>query len=121
MSLKPLNPIVASMAEKLDSNLYEAFEERAAIMEFDAGLDRELAEALALLCVLHQYPQCLQPLVALEVCFDDSIRHVLTTSLGDSKARLEAMGGSIVRVLDPVALIRNEFQGHALLTQIEGF
>ena len=52
MSLKPLNPIVASMAEKLDSNLYEAFEERAAIMEFDAGLDRELAEALALLCVV---------------------------------------------------------------------
>ena len=121
MSIKTLNPIVATITEKLDSNLYEAFEERAAIMEFDAGLDRELAEALALLCILHNHPECLQPLVALEVQLEDEVKHVLTTSLGDSKRRLEAMGGSIVRVLDPVELIRNTFQGHALLTQIEGF
>ena len=121
MSLKPLNPIVASMTEKLDSNLYEAFQERAAIMEFDAGIERSLAEALALLCILHNHPDCLQPLVALEIEQGGDVRYVLTTSLGDCKRRLKAMDGTIVRVLDPVELIRNEFQGHALLTQIEGF
>jgi hypothetical protein len=121
MSIKPLNPIVATMTEKLDSNLYEAFEERAAIMEFDAGLDRELAEALALLCILHNHPECLQPLVALEIEHGGDVRYVLTTSLGDSKRRLKTMGGCIIRVLDPVELIRDEFQGNAFLTDIEVF
>ena len=118
MSIKPLNPIVATLAEKLDSNLYEAFEERAAIMEFDAGLDRELAEALALLCVLHNKPQ---PWVALEIALGVDVRYVLTTSLGDTRRRLETMGGTIIRVLDPVVLIRDTFQDHALLTQFEVF
>ena len=34
----------------------EAFEERAAIMEFDAGIQRDLAEALALLDLIRQDP-----------------------------------------------------------------
>nr|WP_316640027.1 hypothetical protein [uncultured Roseateles sp.] len=43
------NPTVAAIVERLDANLKEAFEERAAIMEFDAGLSRDHAECLALL------------------------------------------------------------------------
>ena len=118
MFIKPLNPIVADMTEKLEANLYEDFQERAAIMEFDAGLSRELAEALALLCVLHNKPQ---PWVALEIELGVDVRYVITTSLGDTRRRLETMGGTIIRVLDPVELIRDTFQGHALLTQLEGF
>ena len=45
----PTNEIVADLVSKLDANLVEAFEERAAIREFDGGINRELAEALALL------------------------------------------------------------------------
>ena len=53
----PTNEIVADLVSKLDANLVEAFEERAAIREFDGGLNRELAEALALLDVIRQYPK----------------------------------------------------------------
>jgi hypothetical protein len=41
---KPLDPLVAEMAAELDGCLREAFEERAGIIEFDAGLPRAHAE-----------------------------------------------------------------------------
>ncbi len=53
----PTDEIVADLVSKLDANLVEAFEERASIREFDGGLNRELAEALALLDVIRQYPK----------------------------------------------------------------
>jgi hypothetical protein len=45
----------ASVAEKLDrlEDLREAFEERAAIMEYDGGLPRAEAERLALAAILN--------------------------------------------------------------------
>ena len=58
----PYHPIVAEMLAALNEQqreaVREAFEERAAILEFDAGLDRNVAEALALLEVirLHGWP-----------------------------------------------------------------
>lgn len=54
----PLNshPIVTDFAQLLDENLREAWEERAAVMQFEAGIPRDLAEALALLLVIRQYP-----------------------------------------------------------------
>ena len=53
----PVTEVVADLISKLDANLVEAFEERAAIREFDGGLNRELAAALALLDVIRQYPK----------------------------------------------------------------
>lgn len=50
------HPIVADFARLLDENLREAWEERAAVMQFDAGIQRDLAEALALLLVIRQFP-----------------------------------------------------------------
>jgi hypothetical protein len=44
----PVNEVVADLVSRLDSNLREAFEERASIREFDGGLTRELAEASGL-------------------------------------------------------------------------
>lgn len=48
--------IVSDLVALLDEDLREAFEESAAVREFDAGIDRELAEALALLQVIARYP-----------------------------------------------------------------
>ena len=112
-------PLVASMLENLSTDLREDFEERAAIMEFDGGLDRPLAEALALLCVLHNHPFCLRPLVVLEVQLNGETCHVLTTSLGDTRCRLEHMGGIVVRVLDPSELLQDAFNQAAFLSQLE--
>lgn len=50
------NPTVAALVAQLNADLREAWEERAAIMEFDGGVDRELAECLALLDLIRQRP-----------------------------------------------------------------
>ncbi len=52
-----MNDVVTDLVSRLDAGLREAFEERAAIREFDGGIARDLAEALALLDVIRQYPE----------------------------------------------------------------
>ncbi len=51
------HPTVTDFVDRLDPNLKELYEERAAILEFDAGIQRDLAEALALLMLIRQYPK----------------------------------------------------------------
>ena len=48
--------IVEEIVAQLDDDLREEFEERAAIIEFDAHLLRAHAECLALLYVLRRHP-----------------------------------------------------------------
>jgi hypothetical protein len=55
--MRPLEPIVDAIFARLNDDLREAFEERAGIMQFEAGKPRELAEALALLDVIRLYPE----------------------------------------------------------------
>jgi hypothetical protein len=55
--MTPLEPIVDALVARLDDNLREAFEERAGVMQFEAGKPRELAEALALLDVIRLHPE----------------------------------------------------------------
>jgi hypothetical protein len=50
------NEIVADLLQHLDERQREAYEERAGILEFDAGLARDHAECLALLDVIrHEF------------------------------------------------------------------
>ena len=49
--------IVSDFVNLLDANLREAWEERSALLEFEAGISRDLAEALAMLLVIRQYPR----------------------------------------------------------------
>ena len=58
----PIDPLVAEMVNRLDENLREDFEERAAIIEFEANLPRAHAECLALLDVLRRHPEVLTKL-----------------------------------------------------------
>lgn len=48
----PQHTVILEMLSSLDDNQLEFYEERAGILEYDAGLDRPLAEALALLDVI---------------------------------------------------------------------
>lgn len=52
------HPILTEMLSALDEGQREFHDERAGILEFDAGMDRPLAEAVALLEViwLHGWP-----------------------------------------------------------------
>lgn len=58
MTDTPYHPIVATLLAGLNAHQHEQFEERAGMLEFDAGIDRQLAEALALLEIirLHSWP-----------------------------------------------------------------
>lgn len=49
---KALNPIVDSIVQQLAPDQQEDWEERAAIIEFDAETNPELAEALALILII---------------------------------------------------------------------
>jgi hypothetical protein len=51
------NETVMGLVARLDSNLREAWEERAAIREFEGGLTKDHAECLALLDVIDMYPK----------------------------------------------------------------
>jgi len=55
----PVDALVANMVNLLDDNQREEFEERAAIIEFEAKVPRAHAECLALLDVLRRHPAIL--------------------------------------------------------------
>ncbi len=52
---EPQAEVVAMLLQLLDETEREAFEERAGIIEFDAGLPRGHAECLALLEILRRH------------------------------------------------------------------
>ena len=54
-----MDALVLEMVQQLDAGLREEFEERAAILEFDAGYSKGHAECLALLDVLRRNPAVL--------------------------------------------------------------
>lgn len=56
-----MNEIVEDMLKHLDEDQREDFEERAAIMEYDAKMPRDHAECLALLYLIKKYPAALLP------------------------------------------------------------
>ena len=56
----PMDSIVAELVELLDEDLREAFEERAAIVEYDGNYTRGHAECLALLMILRRHPEFLR-------------------------------------------------------------
>ena len=58
------HPTVTDFVECLDEGLREAYEERAAILQFEAGIQRDLADALALLMLIRQYPKEVLSLLA---------------------------------------------------------
>lgn len=55
--MNPNDEILNYLVSKLDEELYELWEERASVLEFDAGLPRDLAEARAYLMLIAVYPQ----------------------------------------------------------------
>jgi hypothetical protein len=45
--MKPCDETLAALVSLLNDDLFELWEERAAVLEFDGGLTRDLAEARA--------------------------------------------------------------------------
>lgn len=55
--MTPRDETLAALVRRLSDDLFELWEERAAVLEFDAGLARDLAEARAFLQVLRSHPK----------------------------------------------------------------
>lgn len=93
----------------LDTDRREAFEERAAIVQYDGNVGREQAERLACLDILanHGLP-C--PVRLLQVEMAGSTDWVLTTDVEVAKATLTELGGTDI-VEQPVDLVVREQYG----------
>lgn len=111
----PIDPLVAEIVDQLDENLREEFEERAAIVEYDAGLSRAHAECLALLIVLQRHPEAIVGLTVLEM-HDDGETYWLLTTEPPVARRYVAERGGIERGLGALIEVLNaEYGGVATL------
>jgi hypothetical protein len=66
---------------RLDADLREEYEERAAIMEYDGGLPREFAENLALLNIFWRHPNALLELSVLKAELNGDTEFIVTTNV----------------------------------------
>lgn len=55
--MKPSDETLAALVSLLNEDLYELWQERAGVLEFEARLSRDLAEARAYLYVLRDHTQ----------------------------------------------------------------
>ena len=115
----PLNSLVSDIVSKLDSNLCEDFEERAAIMEFDAELPRAHAECLALLDDLHRHPSVLCGVTALRIAVNDSSLWLLTTDIDRTRQYAAEIGATEIGASDLKDAINRQFSGIAILVPVK--
>lgn len=89
---RPVDPLVAGLAERLDDSHREWFEERAGMVEFDAGHWRVDAERLALLMLLQRHPAALLGVRALQMNLDGATRWALTAEVDRARLQLAERG-----------------------------
>jgi hypothetical protein len=111
----PKDAIVIEMAERLGADDREAFEERAAIIEYDGQLPRAHAECLALLEVLRRNARAVEGLQVLQAEIDGGTEWVLTSDLAFAREHLADIGGREVAVVDPAAVVEEQYGGVAVL------
>ena len=106
---EPLDAHVRKIVNQFDANRREAFEERAAIAQYDGNLDQEQAERLACLDILATYGlPC--PVQLLQVEMAGSTDWVLTTDVESARSMLSELGGKHI-VEQPVDVVVREQYG----------
>jgi hypothetical protein len=115
--MTPLNPIVESLVCRLDDNLREAFEERAGILEFEAGTPRELAEPLALLDVVRMNPLAFAGVVCLRATVAGAPVFAIAPDEACAMVALAALGGTGAAAVD-LAVAVASLGGAARLTAL---
>lgn len=111
---EPLDAHVCKIVNQFDANRREAFEERAAIAQYDGNLDQEQAERLACLDILATYGlPCLVQLLQVEMagCTD----WVLTTDVQATTATLAGLGGQHIVELPVDVVVHQQYGDLAVL------
>ncbi len=110
-----LAPFVGNLFELMDEGLVEAWLERSAVVEFDAGQSRPLAQALALIELLRRHPAILSAVQVLAVELDCGTQWLLTDSLTHARQLVDAIGGVEVGCHPVADVVHDQFGGIALL------
>jgi hypothetical protein len=114
----PTDLLVAELADRLDPNQREAFEERAAIMQFEGQLQRGHAEVLAMLDVLRRYPEALTGISVLQMELDGGTQWLLTTDLPYARRYLADVGASEIAPCNLADVVAEQYGGIAVLTTL---
>ena len=108
-----LAPFIGNLFELMDEGLVEAWLERSAVVEFDAGQSRPLAQALALIELLRRHPVILSAVQVLAVELDGGTQWLLTDSLTHARQLVDAIGGVEVgcHPVEGLACVHRERRG----------
>lgn len=115
---EPIDPIVGDLLSRLNENLREEFEERAAILEFDANLPRRLAESLGLLDVLRRNLSGLTGVTALQIEQDGQTEWLAVTDAENVRQHLADIHAKVIGEMDLRIAIEEQYAGAACLTNI---
>ena len=111
---EPLYDHVRIIVSQFDANRREAFEERAAIVQYYGHVDRAQAERLACLDILATYGMpC--PVQLLQVEMAGSTDWVLTTDVESAKATLTELGGADIVEVSADEVVRHQYGDLAVL------
>lgn len=110
-----LCPFVGDVFDHLDGGQMESWQERSAVLQFDAGLSRPLAEALALIELLRRHPAILGQVQVLAFDRDGATQWLLTDSLAHARQVVSDIGGVVVGCHPVSDVVRDQFGGIALL------
>lgn len=112
-----LKPFAGYVIDRCNATQREAFFERAAVLEFEAGTrPRALAEALAALDLLRRAPQLLTGVVALEIERDGATQWMLALDQIWTGGYVESCGARVVAAHDLANVLRTQYGGVALLS-----
>ena len=111
---EPRDAHVRKIVNQFDANRREAFEERAAIAQYDGNLDQEEAERLACLDILAIYGLP-YPVQLLQVEMAGSTDWVLTTDVESARSRLSELGGKHIAEVSVDDTVQYQFGDLAVL------
>ncbi len=115
---EPQHPFLADLLCRLDACQREAYEERAGVLEFEAGLPRAHAEALALLDLVRLQPFALSGIAVLEVERDGGTEWLLTTDIAFARQTLADIHAKEIAVADLADVVETQYGGLATLTTL---
>ena len=115
---RPTDPTVAELVDRLDDNLAEMFQERAAIREADGGYTRSHAEMMGLLDVIDRHPDALSGVTVFAFEIDGATHFVVTTARDLASEHVASRGGEIRGASSVASIVDQHFGGIATLAAV---
>ena len=110
---RAVNETVDNLVNRLPEELIEAWQERAAIREYDGGFSRPHSEALAILDLIENEPDVLSNLRAAQINVEDTPRFFVASSEELLREHASLLGGEIAARRSVAWTVDEEFGGLA--------